>query len=223
MKSKDKKQDPRLLRNDFSTDNIWGIPPIHKNLISLDDVELVGYNNVKDNSQWGKNKMVHFFVDDDKFNSSFDDAYAHVSEQLKLYDGNSFRYVKKLAHYSHVITPDFSLRPEMPRWVQLMATAKSRWVGAYWQSKSLSVIPSVSWSDESSFDFCFMGIEQGSIVALSTVGNRRHCKEFLQGYMRMLDVVRPQAIICYGQVIDGMKGNIIQFAHPFNVNKEGVA
>lgn len=223
MKSKTLRQDPRLLRNDFPLENNWDIPTIKKNIVDLSDVELIGYNNVKDNYLYGKNKMVHFFVDDYKFLTSFDDAYAHISTQLQLYEGDAFKYVKRLAKYGHVISPDFSLRPEMPSWVQLMATAKSRWVGAYWQSKTLSVIPSVSWTDENSFDFCFLGIEPGSMVAVSTLGCKRYPKAFLQGYRRMLSVIEPSVIICYGKPIDGMEGNVISFDHPFNLRNGEVA
>lgn len=223
MKSKTLRQDPRLLRNDFTVENKWGIPTIKKNIVDLSNIELIGYNNVKDNYQNGKNKMVHFFVDDYKFLTSFDEAYAHISTQLQLYQGDTFKYVKRLAQYGHVISPDFSLRPEMPRWVQLMAIGKSRWVGAYWQSKTLSVIPSVSWGDESSFDFCFLGIEHGSMVAVSTLGCKQHPKEFLQGYTRMLSVIEPSTIICYGKIIDGMEGNIVLYKHPFDLQNKEVA
>lgn len=216
MKSKDSRQDPRLLRDEFPSENNWGIPTIKKNSIDMSGVELIGYNNTKECFPYGKNKMVHFFIDDYKFLTSYDDAYAHISTQLQLYEGNALRYVKRLAQYSHVISPDFSIRPEMPLWVQLMAVAKNRWVGAYWQSKGLSVIPSISWGDESSFEFCFLGIETGSVVAVSTLGCKRHSKEFLIGYKKMVSVVDPSAIICYGQVINGMEGNIINFNYIFN-------
>lgn len=222
MKSTTQKQDPRLLRDDFPVENEFGIPTIKKNIVDLSNIELIGYNNVKNNYRYGKNKMVHFFVDDYKFLTSFDEAYAHISTQIQLYEGYGFRYVKRLAQYGHVISPDFSLRPEMPRWVQLMAVGKSRWVGAYWQSKKLSVIPSVCWGDKSSFDFCFLGIERGSMVAVSTFGCRRNPKEFLQGYNRMLSVIEPSVIICYGQAIEGMEGNIICYKHPFNLQHKEV-
>ena len=31
---------------------------------------------------------------------------------------------------------------------------KNRWGGAYWQSSGLTVIPTISWGDERSFEFC---------------------------------------------------------------------
>lgn len=43
----------------------------------------------------------------------------------------------------------------------------NRWCGVYWASKGIWVIPTVNWGDESTFDFCFDGIEKGSVVAVS--------------------------------------------------------
>lgn len=50
-------------------------------------------------------------------------------------------------------------------WRQLENVAKNRSVGAYWQSKGLTVIPTVSWGLAQSFDFCFDGIEKNTTVA----------------------------------------------------------
>ena len=54
---------------------------------------------------------------------------------------------------------------EMAPVMQLYNVFRNRWCGAYWASKGLRVIPTVNWGDESSFDFCFEGIEKGSVVS----------------------------------------------------------
>ncbi len=216
------KQDPKLLRNEFVEDNFWGMPTIKKNLIDLGNIQMLGYNNVKSNDPEGAGKIIHFFIDDYKFSSSFDAAYAHVSKQLEIYEGNAFYFAKRLAPYDHVITPDFSIRPEMPLAVQMMATFKNRWVGAYWQSRELSVIPSVCWGGPDSFSFAFLGIERGSIVAISTWGCKRQKRRFMAGYNCMLQEIQPSAIICYDYPFDEMEGNIVYFPHRFS-KKGGVA
>jgi hypothetical protein len=77
------------------------------------------------------------------------------------------------------------------------------------------VIPTVNWGDESSFDFCFEGIEKGSVVAVSTYmasehDNRCDQKEwFLAGYNEMLRRIEPEKIICYNTPFPEMQGNII--------------
>lgn len=102
----------------------------------------------------------------------------------------------------------------MPLMLQMYSAFKNRWCGAYWQSLGLRVIPTISWSDERSFDFCFEGIEEGSIVAISTHGNHRAKEEFMLGYNKMLQKIKPCAIICYGKPFKEMKGNLLVF--PYN-------
>lgn len=90
---------------------------------------------------------------------------------------------------------------------------KNRWCGAFWQSQGLNVIPTISWSDKRSFVFCFDGIEIGSIVAISTHGNRKCKEEFMLGYNMMLEKIKPCAILCYGKPFEEMKGNLIVFPY----------
>ena len=50
-------------------------------------------------------------------------------------------------------------------------------------SKGIRVIPSVSWGNENTFEFCFEGIEKGSTVAVSTYmvsehGHKKDQKDF---------------------------------------------
>lgn len=92
---------------------------------------------------------------------------------------------------------------------------RNRWCGAYWASRGIRVIPSVNWGDEATFDFCFDGIEQGSVVAVSTYmasehGNRKDQKEwFLKGYKEMLMRIKPEKIICYNTPFPEMEGDIV--------------
>lgn len=87
--------------------------------------------------------------------------------------------------------------------------AQNRWVGAYWQSEGLTVIPTISWSTARSYEFCFDAVEKGSIVAVSTVGCRRAKRPFLRGYQEMLSRIEPEAVICFGAPFQEMEGNII--------------
>ena len=99
--------------------------------------------------------------------------------------------------------------------MQLYNVFRNRWCGAYWASKGLRVIPTVNWGDETTFDFCFEGIEKGSIVAVSTYmasvhGNRQDQKEwFMTGYNEMLRRIEPEKIICYYTPFPEMQGDIV--------------
>lgn len=53
----------------------------------------------------------------------------------------------------------------------------------------MTVYPSVSWSDERSYDWCFDGDPVGGIVAVSSVGtqqNKESKRLFLRGYEEMM-------------------------------------
>ena len=71
----------------------------------------------------------------------------------------------------------------------------------------LKVIPSVQCGDERSFEFCFDGIEEGSVVAVSTFW-KNDKDAFMRGYNKMLEVIKLSAIICYDKPFPEMKGNI---------------
>lgn len=104
---------------------------------------------------------------------------------------------------------------EMAPVMQLYNVFRNRWCGAYWASKSIRVIPSVNWGDESTFDFCFEGIERGSTVAVSTymASESEHHKDqkewFMAGYNEMLRQIEPERIICYNTPFPEMEGNIV--------------
>ena len=76
------------------------------------------------------------------------------------------------------------------------------------------MIPTVSWGNENTFEFCFLGIPKGSTVAVSTYvvsehDNRCDQKEFfMKGYREMLRRIEPERIICYNTPFPEMEGNI---------------
>ena len=117
-----------------------------------------------------------FFIDDYRFES----LYSHPDLSLS-----------RLSKYAFLLTPDFSQYAEMPLWRQIESTGKSRWVGAYWQSKGLKVIPTVTWGLAQTFEFCFDALPKESIVAVGMIGCRRSRLNFLRGYHAMLEKLSP--------------------------------
>ena len=198
-------QTKKLVRNEFRIVGKYDLPIIHKDEIDLDKIKLFSYSNTKYKDSRNKNKTIHFFVHDYRFESVYENAeYA----------------VEKLKQYYTLCSPDFSLYTDMPILLQMYNTFKNRWCGAYFQSLGLKVIPTVSWSDDRSFEFCFDGIEKGSVVAISTHGNHKCKEEFMHGYEKMLEIISPSAIICYGKPFPEMKGNLKVFPYNHYENKE---
>ncbi len=187
------RNEPLFLRNQFKSVGMFKLPLVKKQEISLEDVQLIGYDKVNQSDDYGK--IVHFFLDDYRFESVYNDPE---------------KKIEKLKQYKAVLTPDFSMFVEMPIALQLFSTFKNRWVGAYLQEQGISVIPTVRWGDLTSFNFCFDGIEKGSIVAVSTIGIKKEKSHFMLGYNEMLSRIKPEKIICYGKPFDEMKGDIIE-------------
>lgn len=173
----------------------WDIPIIRKQDIPLDDIRLIAYSNTRRNDNPINTKCgVHFFIDDYRFISTYN---------------NPERTIEKLSQYSFLLSPDNSTYSDMNYWRQLESVAHSRWVGAYWQSRGLNVIPTVTWSDTRSYTFCFDGIEDDSIVAIGMIGCKHTKKDFLRGYNNLLERKHPSAIICFGKPYEEMNGNVI--------------
>ena len=75
----------------------------------------------------------------------------------------------------------------------------------------LTVIPSICWSDEDSFAWCFDGEPIGGTVAISSVGTQKAPEArrlFLLGYSEMIARLKPEKILFFGDVPEGCTGNI---------------
>lgn len=195
--SKQKRNNEAFLRNQFNSDNKYGFPTVRKQDLDLNGAILKPISDVKNNDKsCVGNVGVHFFVDDYRF--------------IKYFE-NYEKYISQLKQYKFVLTPDFSLYADMPIWKQIESIGKNRWCGAYWQSQGLTVIPTISWSLHSSYEFCFKGVEKGGIVAIGMIGAKNSKLRFLRGYNRMLEELTPSKIICLGTPFPEMEGNIISF------------
>ena len=195
MTGKAMRDNPLFMRNSFATTGKWGIPLVKKQELDTENIMLVACSDTRANdNETNKKKGVHFFVDDYRFSGIYN---------------NPDRTLERYSQYAFLLTPDFSTYSDMDLWRQLESVAKNRWVGAYWQSKGLRVIPTVSWGLAQSFEFCFDGVEQNSIVAIGMIGCKQNKLHFLRGSNAMLERIAPSQIICFGKPFEEMEGNII--------------
>ncbi len=110
-------------------------------------------------------------------------------------------YVHRLGQFACVLTPDFSVRHGWPLAITIYNTYRNRWLGAYWQSQGLAVVPTVSWAGGDTWDVCFSGVVHGSVVAISTVGCSAsdELAVFLRlGTLELVRRARPAALLVYG-------------------------
>ncbi len=195
MTSEKMRNNPLFMRNGFETIGKWNIPLVKKQKLDLTGIQLVACSDTRANDyELNKNRCVHFFVDDYRFAGIYK---------------NPERTLNKYSQYSFLLTPDFSLYSDMNYWRQLESVAKNRWVGAFWQSKGLTVIPTIAWSTPRSFEFCFDGVEQNATVAVGMVGCKKNKLGFLRGYNAMLEKLNPESIIVFGTPFPEMRGHII--------------
>lgn len=159
---------------------VYGLPKID---------EWIGFNYVlSDNNP--KGKAVHFFIDDYQF------------ERLWR---NPDRYVEKLKQYVCVTTPDFSPYGDMPLATQIFNIYRKNWVGAYLQSKGVTVIPTIRAStDERSLEFYLDGMPKNSIVMISNmwISDEELRNYFMTEYEKMVETLNPSKIFVYGKEMD---------------------
>lgn len=164
----------------------WQMPIIkNDNYIPSD---LIGFNYAK--SSANKNTGIHFYIDDYQFERIWN---------------NPDEYIDILKQYECIFSPDFSLYMDMPMPMKIWNIYRSRLIGQYYQSQGIKVIPTLSWAEKETFDFCFEGIPKGSIVSISTIGVKRS-KEAMQvwkdGVDELIKRIEPSTILVYGGKLD---------------------
>lgn len=146
-----------------------------------------------------KNVFLHCFIHDYQFSSLITDTKKYI-EELSLFNG--------------VICPDPTITIGGSRTINQAQVYFSRAVGFYLQKNGIFAIPCVRWGDESTYDYCFLGIPKNYIVAISTHGCIMPCKSdnntlrkaFVSGLPVMLEKLRPKYVVVYGRMPDDIFG-----------------
>ncbi len=183
----------------FESDNYYGFPTMKPTQTVGDKMlRFCDFNSVSD----PENYIVHFYYDDFKFIQAW---------------RNPDKYIARLRKFKAVVSPNFSLYTDFPRALQILSCYRRQWCGAYWQMLGLDIIPNVVWGDEESFAYCFDGIPKHSTVSVSTVGIKRDSDwnntggdMFKAGYEEMMKRLEPTTVLFYGDMIEGVQGNIIR-------------
>lgn len=169
-----------------TTTDFWQMPVIRNDGYTPE--KLIGFNYAKTSKD--KACGIHFFIDDYQFERIW---------------ASPEKYVDVLSKYECILSPDFSLYMDMPMPMKIWNVYRSRQIGAFYQSKGIKVIPTISWAEEETFCFCFEGIPEGSIVAVSTIGvkeNKNAIAIWRDGMDAMIERIKPRMILCYGGRLD---------------------
>lgn len=185
----------------YPSDSFYGMPEMEPTQTAGDKLlRFMDFGDVTDAER--KEYIAHFYYDDYKFIAAWRDPK---------------KYLDKLRIFKAVISPDFSLYTDFPRALQILSCYRRQWCGRFWQEEGIDVIPDVVWGDRDSYEYCFDGIPAGGTVAVSTVGvknnpewNGKEDTLFLDGYNEMMKRLNPKTVIVYGDLIQGLTGNIIR-------------
>ena len=172
------------LRSFFGTD-YWNIPKV-KPCIEVGTTEFIPFNCAKTDKH-PENKGIHTFVDDYQINRVWN--YPE-------------RYIELFKRFNCVMSPDYSLYTNYPLALQLWNHYRKMWITAYMQEYGVNMIPVACWSTAESYSFCFDGMPENSIIAVSNVGCIKGDEQkyfFEQGYKVMETLLKPKQILFYGQ------------------------
>lgn len=150
--------------------------------------KLIGFNYAL--SSKDKTAGVHFYVDDYQFERIWNEPE---------------KYIEVLSEYDCVLTPDFSLYMDMPLSMKIWNVFRSRLIGQMCQDAGLTVIPTVSWAEKATFDFCFDGLPENSTLSTSTVGVKNSPEALAiwkDGVQELIRLKKPKTLLVYGGAVD---------------------
>jgi hypothetical protein len=169
----------------FTEENCKGkydMPVIH----AVDHVpkDLIAFNYMLTSDKYDCG--IHFYIDDYQFERLWNTPR---------------KYMDKISKFDCCLTPDFSLYLDMPIAMQIWNVYRSRLIGQIMQDNCITVIPTLSWSTPESYEFCFDGIESGSVVSVSTTGVKqsKEAKDiWFDGMNEAIKRLDPSHVVVYG-------------------------
>jgi hypothetical protein len=167
-------------------DGKWEMPIVPA--CHIEPTNLTAFTRAKRNLS--DNSFLHFYQDDYKFERVW---------------RNPKQYLDLLKSYGGAISPDFSVYREMPLSQQLESVYKNRVLNFWWSKNGIPVIPNVRWGDKRTYEFCFDGLPQNSVLAVGTYGSVKHVCDrncFMDGFFEMVDRLNPKAVVVYGSTSD---------------------
>lgn len=185
--------------------DIYGIPYIKKSNIDISNINngkwLISLNNAPSNAKNKNCKIIHCFMYDKKLLSFFN---------------NPIKMLTTASGYYACSTYDFSMDSKMEVTKIIEATYNNRWSGMWLQSNGIkNIAVTVGWVNSQTYDICFSGIYDGTLLIISTLGAclGEAKSEFLEGYYELRTRFPHSQIICVGNKIDGMDNDVCYVAY----------
>ena len=189
----------RPIPNDWPVD-VEGIPFVRKSIIDITNLNngkwMINISNASESDKNAYRKLIHCFKENNELNRFYN---------------NPFMFLSKIGPYYSSSTLDYGMHPGMKRAQIIEATFKNRWSGVWQQMNGKDkVAVTVGWVFKDTYDICFAGIEDGTLLIISTLGvcNDFSKDDFLNGYYEMRRRFPTSKIICIGNKIEGMDEDV---------------
>jgi len=153
------------------------------------------------------NQFVHFYEIDDK---------------ISPFDRNPSIYFPRLSQFMGVIGCDFSVYRDMPFPQQISQTFRNRALTFWLQNHGISVVPNVRYAGKRSYEFCFEGIPQNSIISIGTHGctkKRDDINMHIEGISETIKQLKPELILFYGAVVEAIESILLFEKIPHKIFK----
>ena len=177
-----------FLNEDLQVDNRTNVPVIFRYDVSDDlPTRILAFHEAMSSTQTDFDAIVHFFEYDFQF--------------MRLFR-NPDKYVPKLKQYRYVLSPDMSQYIDMPHYRRYANNCDNKAMAQYLQREGVNIIANVTWSLPDSYDYCFAGIPENMVIAISSNGvNANKDSKYLwyRGYEEAIRRLKPTRIIRYGQ------------------------
>jgi len=148
-----------------------------------------------------KNSYIHFYMHDKYF-----------APVLTATD----RYLDLFKEHDGALTPDCTMLIGQSKCLQETNTYLNRAVGFYLQKQGIPVIPNIRWSDERSYEYCFLGVPKHYIVSVSTHGCIRSNQQkecFKSGLYAMLETLEPRDVLVHGYMPETVFGEFAEYTN----------
>ena len=168
------------------TEGFYQMPIIHPCEYVPTDIKSFNYMLSAKDKDFG----IHFYCDDYQFE--------------RIWSRPEF-YIEKLRDFQCMFTPDFSLYMDMPMAMKIWNVYRSRLIGQMAQRAGLEVIPTVSWAEPGTFEFCFDGLPKKATLSVSTIGVKEDpetMKVWITGMDEMIKRLKPKRLLVYGGKVE---------------------
>lgn len=144
---------------------------------------MIGFNYALTSTDY--DACIHFYLDDYQFE--------RVWNQPE-------KYIEILKRFDIVLTPSYSLYMDVAEPIKMYNVFRSRLLGQMLQDAGVKVIPIVYWADEKSFEYCFDGLPERSVVSTLTMGTNKEeiWKHWKKGMDELIRRKNPKTILLYG-------------------------